>query len=97
MPGAAAGRHSGPVYRPGSPAPLALHGVLSVVGPSVRCMDTTATVRALRLVRPADTDTTTDDAAEEALPLRRESPAREAYWARVQALRADRDRLRPAN
>jgi hypothetical protein len=64
-------------------------------------MDTTATKRTLRLVRPGDTDGTTGPASDphaEGITAPSHAPlTTEAYWARVQALRADRDRLRPAN
>ncbi len=51
-------------------------------------MDETGTAPALRVVRPEETaGTQTYDAA----------PSTETYWARVQQLRGDLARLRPAN
>jgi hypothetical protein len=58
---------------------------LSVAGPTVRDMETTGTRGTLRLVRPDETATSTDDLSVE------------DYWAQVQALRDDLARLRPAN
>ena len=65
-------------------------------GPSVLDMETTGMTRALRVVRPDETDSRDRDprcdAGYDAGTL-----STEEYWARVQALRADRERLRPAN
>jgi hypothetical protein len=55
-------------------------------------METTGTKRALRVVRPDETHGTDGDTAYDA-----RASSTEDYWARVQALREDRERLRPAN
>ena len=63
-----------------------------MAGPSVRVMDRTGTTRALRVVRPGETHGADGDTRDDAGAL-----STEDYWARMQALRADRERLRPAN
>lgn len=54
-------------------------------------METTRTTRALRLLRPDETPKHGKRPADEPVP------GTEDYWARVQALRDDLARLRPAN
>ena len=57
---------------------------MSVGGPTVLDMTEESTTRHLRVVRAAARPADVGD----------EEPTREAYWARVRALRAERDRLR---
>ena len=52
--------------------------------------------RALRVVRPDETDSRDCDQGYDA-GFDVGTLSTEDYWARVQALRADRERLRPAN
>jgi hypothetical protein len=59
-------------------------------------METTGMTRALRVVRPDETDSRDCDQGHDA-GFDAGTLSTEDYWARVQALRADRERLRPAN
>lgn len=60
-------------------------------GPSVRVMEMEGTTRRLRVVRPDETRETDDRTPGD------DEASTEDYWARVQALRDDLARLRPAN